>query len=151
MSLMSCASGASVWRGYDYYVEQKVTHFERLSNTEFKGLVVGSAEQPYEAMIDTAHPRRSTCNCPHAFGKRIICKHMIALYFTAFPEEAKKLREEADAYEKEEEKRQEELYDRLPRYIHSLKKAELEQKLLELLNDCPEWLWDRFVRDNLKD
>ena len=75
---------------------------------------------------------------------------MIALFFTALPDEAKKLRAEADAYEKEEEKRQEELYAKLPRYIHSLKKAELEQKLLNLLNDCPEWLCDSFVRDNLE-
>lgn len=150
MSLMSCASGASIWRGYDYYMEHKVAHYERLSETEFKAQVAGCAKQPYETVIDIAHPRRSSCNCPHAAGKRIICKHMIALFFTALPDEAKKLRAEADAYEKEEEKRQEELYAKLPRYIHSLKKAELEQKLLNLLNDCPEWLCDSFVRDNLE-
>lgn len=36
------------------------------------------------------HPRKSKCNCPHADGRRVICKHMIALLFTASPEAANK-------------------------------------------------------------
>ncbi|NMB97839.1 MAG: hypothetical protein GYA02_14710 [Clostridiaceae bacterium] len=40
-------------------------------------------------MINIVHPRKSKCNCPHADGRRVICKHMIALYFTVFPKEAK--------------------------------------------------------------
>lgn len=36
------------------------------------------------------HPRKSICNCPHADGRRVICKHMIALLFTASPEAANK-------------------------------------------------------------
>ena len=35
------------------------------------------------------HPRKSKCN-PHADGRRVICKHMIALLFTASPEAANK-------------------------------------------------------------
>ncbi len=39
--------------------------------------------------------------------------------------------------------------ENLIKYIKSLKKNELQDKLLELLYDCPEWLFDRFIRDNL--
>ncbi|MEG2014063.1 MAG: hypothetical protein RR063_12845, partial [Anaerovoracaceae bacterium] len=67
-----------------------------------------------------------------------------------FPKEAKKFYDEQTAYQEEAERQQEKLYEELPRYIHRLKKAELEEKLLELLDNCPEWLYERFMRDNLE-
>jgi len=151
MSLLSSASGASTWRGYDYYTEHKVLQLRRISDTQFEGTVSGSAQTPYTVVIDTAHLRKSTCNCPYASGKRIICKHMVATYFAAFPDEAKKFYQEQMAYQEAAEKQQEELYKRLTKYIHSLKKAELEEKLLDILNDGPEWQLDRFILNNLED
>ena len=150
MSILNSASGASLWRGYDYYEGKKVSHLERLSDTQFQAAVSGSKKEPYTTQIDIEHIRKSTCNCPHAAGKRVICKHMVAVYFTVFPKEAKKLYDEQMKYQEEAERHQAELYEELPRYIHRLKKAELEQKLLELLDNCPEWLYERFVRDNLE-
>lgn len=41
---------------------------------------------------------------------------MVALYFSAYPNEAKKYYDEVIAYELEEEKRQEELEDKIIRY-----------------------------------
>ena len=150
MSILNSASGASLWRGYDYYKGHKVSHLDRLSDTQFQAAVSCSNKESYTPLIDTEHIRKSTCNCPHAAGKRIICKHMVAVYFTAFPKEAKRFYDEQMAYQEEEERQQEQLYEELPRYIHRLKKAELEQKILDLLEECPEWLYDRFVRDNLE-
>ncbi len=46
---------------------------------------------------------KSHCNCPHANGKRIICKHQVALYFSVFPEEADQYYKEVIEYEEEEE------------------------------------------------
>ena len=74
MSLISLASGKSLWRGYEYY-EDKHVHFH-IQNGEFEytGKVSGNGRS-YDVHIDLKHPRKSTCNCPHADGKRIICKH----------------------------------------------------------------------------
>lgn len=88
------------------------------------------------------------CNCPHANGKRIICKHIVAAYFTAFPEEAEKFYAEAMAYQEEEEKRQEELSDKVCHYVWHMKKDELQQVLLQLLFDGPEWQYEQFIREN---
>lgn len=122
MSLLTLASGQSVWRGYEYVQSKNVLTFRKISDTEIKGTIRGSGNTHYEVFIDTVHPRKSKCNCPHADGKRIICKHMIALYFTAYPKEAEKYYTEVISYEIEEEKRQEELENKIISYVGRLKK-----------------------------
>ena len=52
------------------------------------------------------------------------------------------------ACQQEEEQREEALADQLCDYVAHMKKAELEQALLQLLFDGPEWQYDRFLRDN---
>lgn len=148
MSLLSSASGASIWRGYDYFEQKKVHDLEVKSDTQYMAAVDGSGNNRYGVMIDIAHPRKSMCTCPHADGKRIICKHMVAVFFTVFPDEAQKFYDEAMAYQEEEEHRQEELEDKLIRYVSKMKKVELQQKLLELLFDGPEWQFERFLEEN---
>ena len=103
MGLLECASGASVWRGYDYYKEQKVMSIGNRSR-HFFARISGNSENAYSVELHMKHPRKSKCNCPHADGKRIICKHIVATYFTVLPGEAEKFYTEAMAYQKEEEK-----------------------------------------------
>lgn len=74
MGLLECASGPSVWRGYDYYKKKKVVSLEEI--------------------------------------------------------------------------RQEELYDKVCHYVWHMKKSELQEVLLQLLFEGPEWQYDRFLRDN---
>ena len=147
MSLLSCASNASAWRGYDYYKEQKVLNYTALADDQFMGLVRGSGGELYTTTIDLAHPRKSNCTCPHANGRRIICKHMIALFFTVFPEEAEKYYKDVVKYQEEAEQYNEELQDRVIHYVMQMKKAELQQALLDMLFSGPEWQYDHFVRD----
>ncbi len=149
MGLIDCTSANSLWRGYDCFKEKKVLSFSNISDGICVGSVKGSKGETYDVSIDINHPRKSECNCPHANGKRIVCKHQIAVYFAAFPEEAERLYKEAMEYEAEEEKRQEKIESRLEDYIHKKKKAELESLLLEVLYDGPEWQYDRFIRDHL--
>lgn len=148
MSLLTCASNASIWRGYDYYEEKKVLGYEKMDDDRYIGIVEGSDHTLYRTIIDVAHPRKSTCDCPHADGKRIICKHMMALFFTVFPKEAEELYNEAIKYQEEEEHRQEEQTDRIIKYVQKMKKDALCQALLEVLFDGPEWQLERFVREN---
>ena len=97
------------------------------------GLVAGSGADPYQVTINTEHPWRSKCNCPHADGRRVVCKHMVALYFAAFPDEAKQYMKEVKEAEREEEKRQEEHLAEIRAYVKSLSKRELQDELFESL------------------
>lgn len=113
-----------------------------------KAAVTGNGST-YDTLIDAAHPRKSQCNCPHASGKRIICKHMVAVYFTAFPAEAKKYITELESYWEEEEQQKQEQENRLICFVHKMKKSELQEALLQLLFDGPEWQYERFVEETL--
>ena len=148
MGILECASGASIWRGYDYFKEKKVKNIEEIREEVFSAKVKGSSNEEYSIELDINHPRKSKCNCPHADGKRIVCKHIVATYFTVFPNEAETFYEEAMNYQEEEEKRQEELSDKVIEYVCKMKKADLCQSLLELLFDGPEWQYDRFIREH---
>ena len=74
-----------------------------------------------------------------------------ALFFgySSAGEEAKKLLDAAKAYKIEKEKRQEEREDAVVKYISRMKKEDLQQTLLALLFDGPEWQYDRFVREHI--
>lgn len=138
MSILSIASNISVWRGYEYYEGKRVLSWKQTSEHEYEGEVAGSEKEPYHVMIDTKHPKKSTCNCPHAEGKRIICKHKIALYFTVFPKEADRYIAEIEEYEREEEKWAQERYDQIVKYVMSLSKKELQSALINALIEAEE-------------
>lgn len=149
MGLLGCASSESQWRGYNYFLSRKVISFKKFSDTRFHGIVSGSNGAEYQVFIDTEHPRSSTCDCPYANGKSIVCKHMIALFFRAFPLEAKKYYDNIMAYEEEAEKQQEEDERKLVSYVSGMKKSELQSALLELLLNGPAWQYDRFLREHI--
>lgn len=149
MGLINIASGNSTWRGLDYYKENKVNDYKKISDSEYEGIVNGSNGKKYNVFMDIEHPRKSKCDCPHAKDKRIICKHIVALYFTAFPDEVDKFLKEVEEAEKEYEAYEEELYNKTIKYINSMSKNELKEALIETLNVAPEWVYDRFVRDRV--
>ena len=114
-----------------------------------QAVVSGKGNCTYDVIVDEAHPRKSQCTCPHAAGKRIVCKHMVAVYFTAFPAEAQKYIKELEEYWEEEEQREQETEERLIAYVRKMKKGEAQEALLQLLFDGPEWQYDRFVEEYL--
>lgn len=146
MGLINLASGNSLWRGYEYYKEHRVENFVRLSDHEMQGIISGSGKNTYRTTINLEHPRKSTCSCPFAEGRKVVCKHMVALYLTAFPEEASELEEER-ARELEEEERQDKLEQALFDYVDNMEKEELQQALLDLLLDGPDWQFERFLEE----
>lgn len=68
-----------------------------LGDGSYDGQVSGSSNQVYLVHTDKIHPRKSTCNCSSAAG-RVICKHMIALYFTAEPNAAADFKKQAEEH-----------------------------------------------------
>ena len=146
MSILSLASGQSACRGYDYFENKKVVRFGQTGENSYTGVVSGSSSARYEVVIDIAHPRKSSCTCPHAAGRRIICKHMVAVYFAAFPEAAERYSAELQAAMEEEEEQQQEYDALLQKYVAKMKKTELQEALLQLLYQGPEWQYDQFIR-----
>lgn len=146
MSIQTAANRKSAWRGYEYYCDGKVRFVTKLDETHYSGAVSGSESEPYNVVIDLEHPKRSTCNCPFANGRKV-CKHMVAVFFAAFPEEARRYKAEIDLTIEEEEQYREELPERIERYVNKLTKAELRNIVLELIYELPEYEFERFARD----
>ena len=151
MSVLSLASGRSAYRGYEYFRAKKVLPVKIDPAGILHTRVLGSEGTLYEVTVNTAHPRSSSCTCPHAAGRKIVCKHMVAAFFTAFPEEAEKYKEELEAYWEEQERQQRARETRLTRYIGGMKKDDLREALVELLCEAPDWLREWFIDSNLPD
>ena len=81
---------------------------------------------------------KSTCNCQHAEGEKNVCKHKIALFFTAFPKEVDKYIAEIEEYEREEEEREQERYDQIVKHVKSLSKKELRTELINALVEAED-------------
>ena len=94
MGIIDLASSKSVWRGLDYYKQNKVKSFEPNGDGTYEGAVSGSGKEDYRIHLDMNHPRKSTCNCPLANGKRIICKHIVAVSFCVDSSEAERFKSE---------------------------------------------------------
>ena len=151
MELLDLASGASAWRGYNYYKSGKVKLFTKLEESRYEGFISGTKTEPYHIIMDLAHPRSSQCDCPYANGKRIVCKHMVAMYFAVFPNEAERYYQEVIEAEEEAEREQERLENALIDYVFKMKKSDLREALLQTLFEGPEWQFDRFIREYLNE
>lgn len=133
MSIRTLASGASAWRGYEYHTKKKVLSFTQTGEGEYTGQVAGSGSVSYQVRINIAHVRQSKFSCPHADRRRVICKHMVAVFFAAFSEEAERYIEEVEEYKSDEEQRTEDHYAVLRSYVKSLSQKELQDQLFEAL------------------
>ena len=49
MGLMEVASGKSVYRGYEYYIHNKVFFAEKVDEYQYRGAVEGTADEPYKS------------------------------------------------------------------------------------------------------
>lgn len=152
MSIVSLASTESAWRGYEYWRDKKVVCFTKNSDESYSGVVSGSDGKQYQVMIDLAHPRKSSCTCPHAAGRQIICKHKVALYFSVFPDEAEEyFRQWKDEWDDIEDVEEEDEWDerefRVLQRIQHMRRDELQQALCQLLFDGPAWQFDQFIEE----
>jgi len=63
---------------------------------------------------------------------------MIALYFTVEPEAVQDFLKQAEQWEREEEERVKQHYEDLRKYVKSLSKAELQERLYNALVELEE-------------
>lgn len=147
MSLISLASVQSTWRGYEYCCDKKVESYEEVGINLYAGKVKGNGSL-YDVCIDLKHPKKSICNCPHAEG-RIICKHMVALYFTLFPDQAEEYIREVEKSEEEREELNRAMDEMLVKHLKSLTKKQLKDNLYELINSLPEWMKEKYIVEKI--
>ena len=140
MGLIDLASSNSLWRGIDYYRSKNVKKIKKISDDEYNSIVSGTEE--YNVHIDINHPRKSTCTCPFAAGRRVICKHMVATFFTIYPEEAERIIKEEQEYEEAEERLFEEHLEEVKEYVNGLTDDEVRAALIDKLMD--EWYDDDY-------
>ena len=143
MGIIQSASGNSCWRGLDYYKEKRVIKLKKINDFEYSSVVKGTSE--YNVHLNIKHPRKSYCNCPFADGKKIICKHIVATYFSAIPQEAVNFQEEQNRLQEEYEEYQDEIYNKVLKCLHKMKKQELIDELIHVFDNGPEWIYDDFV------
>ena len=148
MSFISSASSNSKYRGYDYYISNKIKNIIKINDVEYEADALGSNNNKYKVHIDLEHHKKnSLCTCPNAENNKIMCKHKVALYFSIFPDEAKKYIEEVERQEREHEEYVEDMYDSLADIVNTMKKDDLKTALLDILYESPEWLCERFVTE----
>ena len=140
MGLIDLASSNSLWRGVDYYQSKNVKKIKKISDDEYNSIVSGT--EKYNVHIDINHPRKSTCTCPFAAGRRVICKHMVATFFTIYPEEAQRIIKEEQEYEEVEERLFGEHLEEVKEYVNGLTDDEVRAALIDKLMD--EWYDDDY-------
>lgn len=67
-----------------------------------------------------------------------MCKHIIALYFTAEPKVAKDFLKKVEKWEAEAEERERQHCEDMKTYVKSLSKTELQEQLLDALVQLEE-------------
>lgn len=132
MSILTQASNKSLWRGLEYYEQGKVTRAEIADENTVTGEVSGSDGTLYHITLNLAKPKLSTCDCPLASGRQIVCKHKVALYFAAFPDEAAAFIAENDDIEDEMARREEKRRADIRRSASRLSKREM----IDVLEEC---------------
>ena len=138
MGMIDIASRQSVWRGLDYYKQKKVLSCKANEDGTYEGDVAGSDDKKYHVHLDMTHPRKSTCDCPLANGKRIICKHIVAMSFCVDSSEADRFKNEKTNYASEEEERRAKQYDRYMKRAKYMSKAELREAYVEAMIELEE-------------
>lgn len=60
-----------------------------MSPQVFNAEVLNAENDVYHAQLNIKHPRKSIGTSPYAFGRMIICRRKIAVFFTVYLDEAK--------------------------------------------------------------
>ena len=146
MGIISSASGSSCWKGLEYYKNNKIKNINKVSDTEYTSTAFGTKE--YSVYLNLKNPRKSTCNCPLANGKRIICKHIVATYFSVATGSAKEFEDEQNRLQEEYEEYQENEYKNAIKFINKMSKKELVEELIYIFDYAPEWVYGDFIKRN---
>ncbi len=148
MKILKLASEKSVWSGYNYYEDKKVISYKRIEDCIYQGKVSGSDNAVYDVTLNVDRPKKSTCNCPFADGRYVVCKHAVALYFAIFPNYAIEYKKQVDIEQEKYEDWVNSLPSRIEKHVRKLSKQEAQNELLDILLNSDEWVLERYARQH---
>ncbi len=148
MKILKLASEMSVWCGYNYYEDKKVISYKRIEDCIYQGKVSGSDNAVYDVTLNVDRPKKSTCNCPFADGRHVVCKHAVALYFAIFPNYAIEYKKQVDIEQEKYEDWVNSLPSRIEKHVRKLSKQESQNELLDILLNSDEWVLERYARQH---
>ena len=88
MRLLTCASREARLQGLEDFRAGRVERLARRADGCIVGVVLETDGTRQVTTADPEHPRFSLCTCPRAENPRIVCRHMVAVFCAAFPEES---------------------------------------------------------------
>ena len=123
----------------EYYKQNKVLSYTVNEDGSCEGIVAGSGDGNYHVHVDMEHPRKSTCDCPLANGKKIICKHIVAVSLCLDESEADRFKNEKTIYASEEEERRAKKYEKYMGFARTMSPRELREAYVELMTELDEY------------
>ena len=122
----------------------KVAAYCRVSTASDEQLIsLETQKAHYEKHIrsndEWEYPRKSTCDCPLANGKKIICKHIVAVSLCLDASEADRFKNEKTIYASEEEERRAKKYDKYMGFAKTMSPRELREAYVELMIELDEY------------
>ena len=120
-----------------YYKKGFVKELKKLDENIYSSVVSGTYN--YNVILNLNDLKKCSCSCPH---KVKICKHVMATYYTVFPEEAKQYEEGLKlvikGYNEHRQRKDEqynEVYKKTVEYVDSLTVDELKKELINFIVD----------------
>ncbi len=150
MDILTAASQKSKLDGYNLYKNDCVKEVKEISKRVFEGRIIDDFGEIISVKLDLNKAGKFACSCKQASSKRIVCMHMVALYFKLFPAEAKRyydgyLKPYDETYERALKKQ------KFKKYILKADRAELIDMLCELLDLSTDKTVDRFLAERDKE
>ena len=122
---MSFIDSAAYWskvNGFDYFEEGRVLEIIKINDDEYHAKVKGSKDNVYNIVYYPDYPKKSTCDCPRANGKRVVCKHKVAVFYALNPDEAQSVRDEREENLRYQEKLEQEFEERHRKRVEEAQK-----------------------------
>lgn len=121
---MSFIDSAAYWskvNGFDYFEDGRVLEIVKISEDEYHAKVKGNNDNICNIVYYPDYPKKSTCNCPRANGKKVVCKHKVALFYALNPDEAQSVRDEREESIKHQERLEKEFEERHRKRVEEMK------------------------------
>lgn len=131
MGIVETAPKKIVWRAIEYFRQNKVIDIKEENDGCYSAKVSGSGKSKYDVFINIKQPKKSICTCPFAKKNDVICKHMVAVYFSVDPEAITAFEEDERRYMEDKDYRWQKDKERLKSFARKMSKEELIDELAE--------------------
>ena len=131
MGIVEKAPKKIVWRAIEYYKQNKVLEVHENGKDCYSAIVDGSGKTKYNVFIDVKHPKKCTCTCPFSKENDVICKHMVATFFSVNPDYIADFEEDERRYSEDKDYRWQKDKERLKAFARKMSKEELVDELAE--------------------